>query len=141
MDPQLQIAAGERGARARSRPGLAGSRRGLRARRRARAIADRVERTADILDARQRRSLLLANGRSGSGRGLRLSGLDLRPGGHREQDAESDSGNEKVSPHIRSISKTDSGTYELSAGVTSRALNLIPKVEGSPIRAGTLRTA
>jgi len=34
-----------------------------------------------------------------------LSGLDLRPGGHSEQDAESDSEKAKSSPHIRSVSK------------------------------------
>src|SRR5207253_5294285 len=104
LDPQLQIAAGKRAARARREPGLAGRRCArLRARRRARAIADRVERAADVLNARHRRSLLLGYG--GSGRGLRLSGIDLPPGGHSEQDAEADSEKAKSIPHIRSVSK------------------------------------
>ena len=107
LDPQLEIGAGECGARTRREPGLAGSCRGARLRtgRRARAIADRVERAADILNARHRRNLLLRYGGSGSGRGLLLSGLDLRPGGRSEQDAEADCEKAKRCLHIRSVSK------------------------------------
>src|SRR5439155_14455924 len=75
LDALLEIAAGECGARARREPGLAG-RRGarLRARRRARAIADRVERAADVLETRHRRRLILGYcGRAGA---LLLRGLE-----------------------------------------------------------------